>query len=97
MEAPKPKIYVLCNGCAPNWHDGIAMAEDGHVLAGHASSSHDWLQHDMGLTSERKHEAYRKYYPDGWELEWVEAPRAHAGLLSAYEKNQALRRKAELQ
>lgn len=90
----KPKIYVFCNSCAPEWHGGVALAEDGHALAGHLSSGHGWLQHDMGIGSDWKHDAYNAHFPGGWELEWVESPLEHAGLRAALEKNQELGRAA---
>lgn len=47
---------------------GYAMAEDGHVLCSHLSSSRGYLRHDMGLTSDWKHKHYKDHYPDGYEL-----------------------------
>jgi hypothetical protein len=88
----KPKIYVFCNGCAmPDWHEAMAIAEDGHVLAGHACSDHGFIAHDMGVTSKRKHDKYDAHYPEGWELVLVEGdPRDHAGLAQAFDAHAAL-------
>lgn len=73
----KPKIYIWCNRCQPEWHCAMAMAEDGTVLAQHVSSCHRWLRHDMGVErSKWKHEEYDKHYPDGWEIIYLEDEQA---------------------
>ena len=53
---------------------GVAVAEDGTLLAGHLSSSIGWFASDMGLTSRRKHDLYEAHYPDGYELIASEPP-----------------------
>lgn len=75
-----PKIYVFCNqkGCTGrgDWHNGVAMTQDGEGLAGHVSSSHEFLKSDLG--NHRlgyrgfTREEYDKRYPDGYEVEWLE-------------------------
>lgn len=95
-----PKIFVWVNsGQKTDWQVGLALAEDGNVLASHVSSSRAWFRHDMGLTSEWKHEHYRRHYPDGFELVEVEEgdERKHEGLLAAYARNQAKREAPEAQ
>lgn len=85
------KIYVFAQATYDSGDVvGCALAEDGHALAGHFSSSYDWFRHDMGLTSEWKHNLYAEHYPDGYELEEVQDPRNHIGFMAAYEKNQQL-------
>lgn len=49
-----------------------ARTEDGKWLASHISSNESWARHDIGLTSDRKHDAYRACYPNGYDL--VEVP-----------------------
>lgn len=66
---------------------GCAMAEDGHVLAEHLSSNVTFARHDMGLISDWKHDLYRQYAPDGFELEWVDDRKSHPGWLAALELN----------
>lgn len=89
----KPKIFIFAQRI---WTSGdmvgCALAEDGTCLAGHFSSSKAWLFHDMGLTSDWKHENYREHYPEGYELEWVEFDYVggHEGLMKACELNQAM-------
>ena len=51
---------------------GVATSEDGEVLCTHYSSGVNWSKHDMGLTSDWKHEIYDEKYPDGYELIWVD-------------------------
>lgn len=91
MTDRKPTIFVFCNGCAPQWHSIVALAEDGTGLTGHVCSSHGFIGHDMGFTSNWKRDHYDKHYPDGWELEYVEVHDidSHARLQRAFELNRA--------
>ena len=92
-----PKIYLYClamrmgsgrvHGSTPGGDVfGYALAEDGKCLAQHLSSSVSFSKHDMGLTSDWKHE----HYPDGYELEWIDEDKldAHEGFKAAFQKNQ---------
>ena len=72
------KIYLTCFEYGKNVL-GMAMGEDGHGLASHLSSNEAFSKHDMGLTSDWKHEHYDKMYPDGYELEWVDDAKTHRG------------------
>ena len=93
-----PRIYVLCNSCSEDWHEAMALAEDGTYLAGHVCSSHGFIPHDMGIDPNGwKRDIYAQHYPDGFEVEWVESPRQHAGLMEAYRKNQEKREAQEKQ
>lgn len=78
-----PKIYLFCYPYDEHDFAGLAIAEDGTLLAGHLSSSVDFSKHDMGFTSNWKHEEYKVHYPEGFELEWVDDPNNHEGLASA--------------
>lgn len=90
-QARKPKIYLFVNGeRGTDWQHSIAVAEDGHCLAGHISSDEWFAKHDIGLTSDWHHDSYREHYPDGYEVEWVDDPRTHEGLLAAFALNQLL-------
>lgn len=84
----KPKIFAFNNGGSPGWYSMTALSEDGVFLAGHICSSDDFGPHDMGVTSDWKHDTYKKYYPDGFEVLWVQPddPR----LLEAYEKHKTM-------
>ena len=68
---------------------GYAMAENGEVLASHLSSDEDFSKHDMGLTSDWKHDKYMAHYPDGYELEWVTDTDNHTDFAKAFALNQA--------
>lgn len=83
-----PTIFCFING-PKDLGDVIvsALAEDGTFLAEHMSSSEWWAKHDIGLTSNWKHEAYKAHYPDGYELEWVDDARTHERLNCAYSKH----------
>ena len=83
------KIYLWCEPAGQGEFLGFAMAETGKAFASHLSSSVYWSKHDMGLTSNRKHEFYDKYYPDGYELVWLDNPETDEGWNIAFERNQA--------
>lgn len=41
------------------------------VITNHFSSGENWCKHDMGITSDWKHDVYDAMYPDGYELIWL--------------------------
>jgi hypothetical protein len=86
------KIFVFVNGGAPGFLNVMSIGDDGQVCANHICSHEGFIPHDMGFTSDWKHDHYNRYYPDGWELEFVPtsqvSARSHEGLESAYAKNQ---------
>jgi len=88
----KPKIYLAAfsDYFAGPGYSGYALAEDGTGVCGHFSSSIDFAKHDLGLTSNWKHEHYIKHYPEGYELEWVDDPDNHEGWKKAMELNKRL-------
>lgn len=93
VPATKRKIYCFNNGGSPGWYHAIAIAEDGHVLAGHVCSHPSFIPHDLGIASTWKHEKYNAHYGEGnWELELVayEDLDNHPGLKAAFAKNDAL-------
>jgi hypothetical protein len=53
------------------------------------SSSDGFAHHDIGLTSDWKHDKYKERYPDGYELVWVDAPKDSADLMAAHAKHVA--------
>jgi len=86
------RIYLACfpaQGWGPGDVIGTALCECGEGLASHLSSNKSFSQHDMGLTSERKHDVYAAHAPEGFELEWVDDPSSHAGWQAALRKNDA--------
>ena len=93
MSAPT-KIYCWVNaGGGSDWQSVMAMGADGRCICSHVSSSESFAKHDIGVTSDWKHDLYKAAYPDGYELEWVvdARPGRHAGLDAAYAANQASR------
>ena len=84
------KIYAFNNGGSRGWMSAVAIADDGRGVAGHICSDEYFMPHDLGVTSDWKHENYDKYFGAGnWEIEWVpsEAINDHAGLQAAFELN----------
>jgi hypothetical protein len=86
------KIYCFNNGGSSGWMSAVAIAEDGHCLAGHTCSHEGYMRHDLGMDgSTWKHENYDKHYGAGnWELEWVENPKKHEGIQKAFALNALL-------
>lgn len=98
-----PKIFVFCNSgrCAEGRtvqdHPMVAIAEDGHVLAGHICSHHGFAMHDMGINANGwKRDLYANHYPGGFEVEWVEPSTfdSHEGLKRAFAAADALRKES---
>lgn len=90
-ESQKHKIYCFNNGGSPGWMNAVAIADDGNCLAQHICSSEGFMAHDLGITSNWKHDNYNKHFGQGnWELEWVGDPVTHAGLNAAIELNSRL-------
>lgn len=89
------KIFCFNNGGSGGMYQAVAIAEDGTCVAQHCCSHEGWMKHDLGMTSDWKHENYNAHYGAGnWELEWVDDPKAHAGLTEAIRLN-ALQAAAE--
>lgn len=87
----KKKIWCFNNGGSVGWYTAMALCEDGHVLAQHVCSDEGYMAHDLGLVGNWKHENYNAHCGVGnWELVWVDEPRTHPGVQSAYNLNQQL-------
>ena len=85
----KKKIYCFSNGGTRNLIEGIALTEDGDVVAQHLSSNLMHMKYDLGIGSKDKHNDYNDHYGvDNWELVWVgpESKGTHEGLSAAREK-----------
>ncbi len=68
----KPKIFITVASRLRTDHlSGVALAEDGVLLASYVSSNETRLQHDLGIGSTKQHSKYTEHYPDGYELVWV--------------------------
>ena len=91
------KIYCFNNGGKPGWMNAVAIADDGHVLARHVCSGEGFMPHDLGITSNWKHENYDAHFGEGnWELEWVQNPDAHEGCQAAFALNARLIMESEV-
>ncbi|MBW5416069.1 MULTISPECIES: hypothetical protein [unclassified Pseudomonas] len=85
------KIYGFINGGSAGNLWAMALAEDGHVLAEHVSSTVYWAKHDLGIGSTWKHELYDQHYGAGnWELEWIEDTNVNDGFQQALLRNERL-------
>jgi hypothetical protein len=86
-----PKIFLFCEPAGSHGDVGAhALAEDGTGLGGHLSSNVSFAKHDIGLTSDWHHDDYRKHYPDGYEVEWIDSKDldTHEGFQKALKLNQ---------
>ena len=78
------KIFCFIGAALPFGDVGVmAICEDGLILASHTSSNEKFAKHDIGITSQRKHDLYAAHCSNGYELEWVESPSTHEGLKKA--------------
>lgn len=73
------------SGQGTDWQYVLAVCECGDGLAGHISSNTYFAKHDIGVTSEWKHEHYQKHSTekhDGkpYQLEWIDDPANHQAL-----------------
>ncbi len=80
------KIFLYCipTEFMKNNVMGYALAEDGVMLATHISSSVDFCKRDLGHTSNNKHDLYRRHFPKGYELVWLDKPTANQEFANAY-------------
>lgn len=86
-------IFVFNNGGSHGFMSAVALGDDGVLVAGHCCSHEGWMKHDMGLTSDWKHEEYNAQYGEGnWKLEWIETDglKEHAGLNAAIKLHESL-------
>ena len=51
--------------------DGLTLKGQMTVIASHGSSGETWCKHDMGITSNWKHDIYNMEHPNGYELIWL--------------------------
>lgn len=87
----KKKIFIFNNGGREGWYSARALCEDGHFIAGHICSYDCFIDHDMGITSNWKHDVYDKHFPEGWDLVRVHGnPKEHEELMVAYAKHEML-------
>jgi hypothetical protein len=88
MSATLPKIFVYHQ--PSSWGSdviGYALAEDGGCLAVHLSSNGTWSKQDM-IDSGWKDKDYKKHYPDGYELVWLDGNPSGEAFEKAFALNQ---------
>ena len=90
------KIFCFINGGSSGWYEVVAISENGYHLAGHISSCKSWAKHDIGIGSDWKHDKYKKHYPDGYELVWIDEPENSKELDLAFQKYDELGEVAQL-
>lgn len=79
---PEPsRIYLYVANRGTGWVHGVALAQDGTVLAIETSTSERYLRGD--LEKVRHFAAYASHYPAGYELQWVQHPESHEGVQAA--------------
>lgn len=72
-----PKIYGFIEHCTAHVVVATALSEDGHVLASCETTTRNWAKHDLGFVSDRCRDLYKRHYPNGYDMEWVENPKRH--------------------
>lgn len=104
------KIYCFSNGeldpetaakfgMKDKGYHGIAITEDGHIVAQCVSSNLNWVMHDLGITSNNKlnHDRYAVAAKGTeYELEWIEDPKNSLTLKILEKKNQELAKKHKI-
>ena len=89
-----PAIFGFNNGGSSGWYSAVLLAEDGTGMGSHCCSAEGYMKHDLGIlegTRPDRHESFKKHYPDGYRMEWVETEVArehgHPGLELAIKRN----------
>lgn len=75
------KIYCFISDL---YDDGVAVvsvSDTCKIMSNHFSSGISWAKHDIGITSDWKHDIYQKEFPNGYELEWVDDVDSHVDLM----------------
>lgn len=91
-----PVIMGFNNGGSPGWYSAVAIAEDGMGLGGHLCSHEGYMRHDLGILAgsrpDRHENDYRKHYPDGYRMTFIESAdiKTDTKLQRAFELNKKL-------
>lgn len=97
-----PTIYGFNDGGPPGFLTGVLLAEDGECLGTHCCSAECFMWSDLGIiegTAPRRHERFRKHYPDGYRMVFVsfrDVP-AHPQLSRVLRERKAAEQSAEAQ
>ena len=82
----KNKVYCFQG----DWFDPAfgyfitAISNNGTVLAMSTAPSLEEAQTNIGYLGDLQHHHYRKHFPNGYSIEWVDDPNDHEGFLEAY-------------
>ena len=79
------KIYCFATGNTP-FKFVRAISEEGHCIAMRTSVNTEWAKNHIGYTSKRCHNRYQSYYPNGYELVWVDDPDNNQEFSIAYDQ-----------
>lgn len=68
------KTKIFCYAVAKGYlgYAVYSLSEDGTGLCSHISTNLSFAKHDIGFNSNWQHDIYKEYYPDGYELLWLE-------------------------
>ncbi len=89
------KVFAFINGSFGGGDVvALAVAESGIVVGQHVSSSERFAKMDIGAEpgtfQESKLASYRETLGEDIEVEWVDDPQNHEGVLKAQQLNQAM-------
>ncbi len=95
VDNKKKNIVYIC--CWQIWTDGttfigIALATDGKCLA----KTRDYQLSDVRSSLEDRMGDYRKHYPSGYTVEWLDYPFGSAGFLDAMSRNHGIKEEDRL-
>jgi hypothetical protein len=95
-----PVIYGFNNGGSDGWYQAQLLTEDGMGIGSHICSSESYMRYDLGIYKDSRsdrHEAFKKYYPDGYRMDFVpsEDVKTHQALQEAFRLNKILSDKAK--
>lgn len=66
------KIFVTTEPLENGNVWAMAISENGVVLAEVFSQSLFWAKFDLGFSSDKQHDIYKNFYPDGYELVYAQ-------------------------
>lgn len=80
-----PKVFVFPNGVQKKTGNLYfdTLSEDGVFLSQEVYATKEAAYAALGVTTEERHDHYRRYYPDGFEVVVVEDPAMHEGFQKA--------------
>ncbi len=95
MPEPLPTIYLHVGIDPFETIFGRAIADDGTILGSAEFDSLEKARVGMGVTDRKEPKSYRRHYPDGFRLEWVDDPDTHEGYRAALGRYLAMLKELE--